>query len=1130
MTDFPIANRRAADSSGCGATTHAHPAEKQAMGMALSRRGVLRGAAVLAGTAAIAPYTTTIAGAAPAEPVSAAVLETQLLGLDKPIYLLETTVPSTFSVSAGAMEISGAHAKVGRHSLRWDYRPGARLSVQNRLHLGTAEPTEVDHFAVWLYNETAVDGRLRLQFGRDSRVDAWKDVHLDFSGWRTVWLRYDRDLEGDPHQDMNRIWLVAPNESGTIWIDQLAPNVSVRPDRVTPDLQVPDVAPDLRNEPNFHWLGLHTYWQLQAEPGFDTGNVSSQEIDDAQKVYDRLLQRHQHERDYSAAALEALEQKFEKFGIPELADPNADGDALRPGSVGSFVYDKQLEVIPPDYRAAVIEISDGTKLRTLWDDLGLRTAQTWQTAHRDGDDAAARRSGQLVLRMMVHLLDQGWAAGSGQGTIHHLGYGIRSWVDALLLMEPLLRERGLWPRCSAALEWYVGTGRLTYDFDEQWHRSGLVDVLNTLLEGLLTTCFTADSWEEKVGRLRSFHSWIDHAHSYSPGLDGGYKVDGSIYHHNGPYTLYGRDGLTGSIPVLLDVAGTTFALSAAGQEVLTTALRHQMLLTNTLDYPLSLSGRHQNTRMNVRGLVNLHALLGRNPLDGSEGIDEYHASMFRRLVPADNPSSWMLKMDEQFAAEGIEEAAAPNGYWASPYGALGLSRQDEWQVSVRGHNRYIWSAEIYPLANRYGRYQTYGQITALTDTDDDAWSDIQGDNGITPSGYDWNFIPGTTTKTLPFDRLEVDLTGEIQSMVLTESRFGGAGVMAGHASLFGMEVKEHPDYDPTHTARISAFMVGDRVIALGSGVRNTDHENPTRTTLFQASPEVMAEPQDVRSGSGWVTDPAGNGYVVMAGPELTYGTGEQTTPNQDGRGEGSGVFALGYLDHGTAPHDSGYAYVLLVHGGEQRTAELAQQVQGHHGPIVIDQRNRVAHVVTDTESRVTAHTIFEPDTELVKGSIVRSTSRQALVLSRIVAKGRATAFSVTDPDLHLYRGRDEEQYDGDTYVGDESPYTRWWQHNESISTETEVVLRGRWRLENSEDGDQPAVNRVGGDTVVTITGQHGASVEFTLVRGGGEHDDDDDDREEDDREEDDERDDDDREEDDERDDEDRDDERDGEED
>src|SRR5699024_1443641 len=183
--------------------------------------------------------------------------------------------------------------------------------------------------------------------------------------------------------------------------------------------------------------------------------------------------RQRKDRDHSAATLADLEQRFKDLGIPELADPGAKGSALQPASVGSLVYDKQLEVIPAECRDAVIELSDGQRLRTVWDDLGLLTARTWDTAHRDGDTEGAERAGQLVLRLMVHLLDQGWAAGSAQGTAHHLGYSIRSWVDALLLVEPLLRQRELWQQCSQALEWYVGTERLIYDFTDPTHRSGL---------------------------------------------------------------------------------------------------------------------------------------------------------------------------------------------------------------------------------------------------------------------------------------------------------------------------------------------------------------------------------------------------------------------------------------------------------------------------------------------------------------------------------------------------------------------------------------------------------------------------------------------------------------------------------
>ena len=38
--------------------------------------------------------------------------------------------------------------------------------------------------------------------------------------------------------------------------------------------------------------------------------------------------------------------------------------------------------------------------------------------------------------------------------------------------------------------------------------------------------------------------------------------------------------------------------------------------------------------------------------------------------------------------------------------------------------------------------------------------------------------------------------------------------------------------------------------------------------------------------------------------------------------------ALGYLDHGTAPNDSEYAYVILVQAGADRTASFAEQMTG----------------------------------------------------------------------------------------------------------------------------------------------------------------------------------------------------------
>ena len=60
----------------------------------------------------------------------------------------------------------------------------------------------------WIYNEKASQQRLRFQFGRDKKIDAEFDFNINFSGWRTIWIIYDKgDMMGTPHKDMNRIHL-----------------------------------------------------------------------------------------------------------------------------------------------------------------------------------------------------------------------------------------------------------------------------------------------------------------------------------------------------------------------------------------------------------------------------------------------------------------------------------------------------------------------------------------------------------------------------------------------------------------------------------------------------------------------------------------------------------------------------------------------------------------------------------------------------------------------------------------------------------------------------------------------------------------------------------------------------------
>ncbi|WP_406386105.1 chondroitinase family protein [Streptomyces sp. NBC_01618] len=58
----------------------------------------------------------------------------------------------------------------------------------------------VDTFAVWIHNDRPLDDVLRVEFGRGRNVDAWCEIHLGFTGWRTAWIRYGYDLSGTPHR------------------------------------------------------------------------------------------------------------------------------------------------------------------------------------------------------------------------------------------------------------------------------------------------------------------------------------------------------------------------------------------------------------------------------------------------------------------------------------------------------------------------------------------------------------------------------------------------------------------------------------------------------------------------------------------------------------------------------------------------------------------------------------------------------------------------------------------------------------------------------------------------------------------------------------------------------------------
>lgn len=1057
----------------------------------LSRRGFLSGALLASAVGfflqGMPPRANAIKFPEGPVPQTLPELEAYLAQTRAPIYLLETEIPDTFSSNGGTMEISDARGKTGSHSLLWDFNAGATLEIDTPLEVNASKYNPnllalsyaVPHFAFWVYNETPVDDVMRVEFCTDDRVDCAFDFHLNFSGWRTCWVRYGYDTEGAPTNEMNRVVMHAPATAGRLWIDQVILNSEMRADHATPDHQAQKIHPYIAMH---HWMGLVDFESYLTNPGLDYSPATTEEIEAVQTIRERLLSDNRANVDFSSAGLDAVEAELTKYSIPQLAERMSASDPVRPATSGPFSNHNQVDIFPSKVRNQLKNAIGSVQVRSVMD-VALVCAQTWDAANRAGDTAATQRAAEQYLRVMAYLFDQGWAAGSSQGSTHHIGYAYRGWAISILLGEEILRANGMWEDAFNALTWYAGTGRLTQKLNDEESLSGLVDVMNTLLHGLLISCTLADTTEDRVARLRAFRDWINQATEYSPGNLGGFKPDGTMYHHMGMYMAYGRDALNGGVPVIARVNATPFGLQGDRANTLRQALLVQRRLSNTYEYPLTFSGRHptgvEGMHSGLTTMVDLYGMVGLRPFDKDQEFDVEMAAAFRSLMPPE-PTEWQKETDAIFAKAGIKPEV-PTGYWSYGYGAAAQARQDNWSVTVRGHNRYAWTAETYRNSNLYGRYLTYGQIE-LQALQDSTGIVTHEANGFVQPGLDWRRLPGTTTIQIPVEDMMADMTGRTSIMLMTRPAFGGGGAMADHAALFGMDLEEHPMYNASHRARISAFLVGNRVFALGSNISNDDGTNPTYTTMFQMTPDTMSTPGELIKKDNWFVDPAGNGFVVFEG-NAQSSVESQTNPDQSGKSEGTHTFATGWIDHGTAPENSGYAYALLVQAGEGATAEFASAQ-----PVSIIQRDAVAHIVHDDETGIEAFTIFEADTELTADATVRSASRPSLILSRPI-DGTQVAWSVTDPDLHLFEGEDPDQWDGNTYVGSEGPYHRPWRGNASPTTSTTVVLAGEWELLADEDGNLPSgveISSSADSSTLTITASDATSVEFVLARVGSE--------------------------------------------
>ncbi len=965
-----------------------------------------------------------------------------------PFEKADVSAPVTVSDGKSDLLLSHQYFKQGEQSLLWHWHAENATIIfsDTTIHGSAAFFDQRSGVKLWLYNETPLSQPLLFRFrDADGSVQYQFFFNLNFSGWRAAWIAYSDMWTADggktSQQEVVSMEMVSPDHvpCGKIWIDRVDFTHSV--DRqATPDAQIPENNRHLDRE-IWHWGLLHK-WEQQEHVGQLPQHVTPEESSELTRVYGRVkqllkkksLSENEKEDLRRLVALFAISDDGTK-GAPLMQNDNAEEGDVHFGQLNRLI------------------------------DL---TARGW---YMDGDQEMK----EMFVKTVRYMLQQGFAYESGMGTNHHYGYQIRDLFGAVWWMEDVLRENNLWEETRKAVTYWSGLQETRQPFNPL--RDEITDSWNTLLIPRLACALMGDTQHEQLRDMTALSRWVNGSLRFSPGTIGGIKVDGTAFHHGGHYPAYSVPGMAYVGRYLYCVNDTRFTLNEKAFSVLKFGLLSLSRQTNLRDWGIGVSGRHPFNGFIPRNGVLTYAYAAMVPAE----TDRELAGEYLRLLEGMKREREENQLIRKFIAEGIMPNNPPKGFFVYNYASQGIYRYQNKMISFKGFSRNIWGSEIYARDNRFGRYQSYGSIQIIGSPSEKG---VHNEFPVTEeasryheAGWDWNRNPGTTTIHLPLDLLNSPFSGS-DMLRQPESFAGATHLKNGTFGMFAMKLgeRERKNFTPSFHAQKSAFVFGNRIIAVGTAIRNENGEYPTETTLFQQSLTTQNEPivingkkikafpfhlspEENSKEHLLIKSITGDHFYIPPGQSWVIEKKWQESKENKRMKPTRGMFATAYFNHGKAPRNQSYEYMILL---DALPAQLSRVKKGESG-YAVKRKDEIAHIVLDQESNTRGYALFEELTDSDDEYLLRG-DREIMIMMQ--PEGEELMISVCDPDIHL----GEYIY---TTPAESRPVTR------------QITLKGRYRL--SAMSDSVSLSASDNWTVIRVTCRHGIPVEFTLKRILSDH-------------------------------------------
>ena len=926
----------------------------------------------------------------------------------------EESVPQTFKVAGkGELKTSSLFYKEGKSSLEWDFQPGSTLDVQVSPLSLNAKKEQQFGITLWIYNEKPQQDSVRFEFLNEAgEVSYWFSYHLQAAGWRACWISFAYMNGNKKDKNIVGYRLVAPQREGRIFLDRLTFPEKKMNLRTTPDQQLP-TNNGLSNRDLWHWC-LVWKWEKQSYDIPLLSKLTSRQKKDLKTIEQRLT--------------DFLDVKKAPQGQVNAAYKTFEKAAITPSAAGTGF--RGMPVVAPDEQ-------DKKKGEMSWNDIETMLAGFAYDACYNQNETSKKN----YFTVFDYAIDQGFAFGSGMGTNHHYGYQIRKIYTTAWLMRNEIYKH---PHRDV----YLSTLRFWAALQETRQpcspgRDELLDSWHTLLMAKLISAMMFPDANRQEQALNGLSRWLSSSLRYTPGTIGGIKVDGTTFHHGGFYPGYTTGVLATIGQFIAFTNGTEFELTEEARQHIKSAFIAMRNYCNFYEWGIGISGRHpfggKMGSEDIEAFANI-ALSGDLSGRGDAFDHGLAADYLRRIRNGDTPNARFFKK------EGIQPAQAPQGFFVYNYGSAGIFRRADWMVTLKGYTTDVWGAEIYAKDNRYGRYQSYGSVQIMGKGNPVS----RAGSGFVQEGWDWNRLPGTTTIHLPFELLDSPLKGT--TMARSEENFSGSSSLGGMNGMFAIKLMER-DYDnftSDFVARKSVFCFDNRMICLGTGITNSNADYPTETTLFQTKfngKEPKADNDDY-----WLHDGYDNYYHVVDGTVRSQ-VADQESRHEKTREKTAGKFSSAWIEHGKAPKDGTYEYMVLI----QPSAAELDELQKPPAYEVL-QRDQMAHVVYDKKTGITGYATFEAY-QPVNDQFIVSIPAETMVMYDKESDNRIR-LSVCDPNLNLA----------------EKTYTT---KEPSRPIRKKIVVKGIWMLPSPQEGVQ--LEYEGNNTLLNVTCQHGQPVEMLLT-------------------------------------------------